>query len=61
MNSIKNIVPSEKGYVIRPFVDLKGQRAPGYMWAIGVRGFWRSFLKCNKQHFALHNTGINFL
>lgn len=58
-NSLSNVMPSPKGYLLRPFVELSGQR-DGYMWFKGFKGTWRSFLTTYKKAFTLENTGKNF-
>lgn len=47
------------GYVIRPFVELKGQRY-GYFWDTGHKGLWRAFLKSMKKNYTIKNTGKSF-
>lgn len=53
---LKNILPSPKGYIIRPYVNLEGQR-DGYRWIKGQRGYWRSFLTHLKKKYTLADTG----
>lgn len=54
-----NVLPSRKGYLLRPFVDLSGQR-DGYQCLKGFKGTWRTFLTTYKKSFTLENTGKIF-
>lgn len=50
-------IPSTSGYMIRPFVELCGQRN-GYQWEDRQKGFWREFLDSHIKNFTLEITGI---
>lgn len=56
---LKNVLPSDNGYLIRPMVAMKGQ-LNGYKWSLDNRGGWQSFLKERKKNFTLKNTGMFF-
>lgn len=55
--SLKTALPSQKGYLIRPYVELTGLR-DGYFLKDGEKGHWRAFLDSKKKHFTLQNTGL---
>lgn len=61
MKSLKlqDVLPSPEGYLIRPYVELDGQRE-GYMWTERGKGLWRALLDSNKKHFTFDNTGKLF-
>lgn len=46
----------QKDCLIRPFVELTGQRG-GYHWNFGRTGKWRDFLDSEKKHYSAQNTG----
>lgn len=52
---IENVIPSE-AYLLRPFVDLKGQRN-GYRFSGKSNDLWRSFLNANVKKFCPEITG----
>lgn len=54
--SVLKALPSAKGYLIRPFVELSGQRDE-YQWILKNKGNWRSFLASKKKIFTLKNMG----
>lgn len=49
-------LPSHNGYLIRPYVQLTGQKK-GYYLTVGKRGFWRTFIELNKVNYTFENTG----
>lgn len=51
-------IPSNSGYMIRPFVGLYGQ-TKGYQWEDRQRGLWRDFLDSHIKKFTLEMTGKN--
>lgn len=52
---IKDVLPSE-AYLLRPFVNLKGQRN-GYRFNGQRNDLWRSFLNANVKQFGTEITG----
>lgn len=57
---IQFIIPSSNGYLLRPYVKLKGQKN-GYCLSKNSKGLWRKFLNCQKKNFTLKNTGKYFV
>lgn len=57
-NKLGDILPSTKGYFIRPYVRLRGQ-TNGYQWSPFRRGNWSQFMDINKKTIELSSTGNN--
>lgn len=47
---LTNALPSDSGYLIRPFVQLDGL-TKGYLWQEGEQGRWIGFLNCKIRNF----------
>lgn len=42
--ALEEVIKSDSGYVLRPFVELRG-RKDGFKWKKGEqKGFWREFM-----------------
>lgn len=54
--AISEVIPSEKVYIIRPYVVLRGQRN-GFMWSKAVKGGFRSFLSMHVKTITAKNSG----
>jgi hypothetical protein len=54
--NLHDVLPSDDGYLIRPYVELKAKRN-GYSWKKGFFGNWRGFMDCNVTHFNYDITG----
>lgn len=50
------ILQSRDGYLIRPYVNLKGQ-TNGYQWRPGTTGKWTMFVDNLQQKYTIANTG----
>jgi hypothetical protein len=53
---MNQLIKSEKGFLIRPFVPLTGQRN-GYRWNFEVKGLWLDFMHANRKKFGTDVTG----
>lgn len=53
---LSEVLPSNSGYLIRPYVDLCGQ-TKGYLWGKGKHGLWRQFLSSHIKNYTLGITG----
>lgn len=53
---MEQILKSETGFLIRPFVRLTGQR-DGYKWQRNSNGLWIGFLRSNQKKYGPQITG----
>lgn len=54
---LQDALDSSEGFVIRPFVDLKGQRK-GYQFDAKIKGRWTLFMNAGIKNFNKEITGI---
>lgn len=54
---LQDVLDSSEGFIIRPFVNLKGQRK-GYQFDKKTKGRWTLFMDAGVKNFTNEITGI---
>lgn len=55
-HSIKDLLPIDEGFLIRPYVGLRGQKR-GYKWNLNQNGYWSLFMETPLKLYTRKNVG----
>lgn len=54
---LKDVMPTEAGYLIRPYLKLRGQKN-GYKWKPNCNGHWGLFMENLIKDYTISITGM---